>query len=62
VPRRRVTIVLVALAAFLLWRRASRSGDHLDVLYDDGSVLRLERGVEARDLLGDARDLLEILT
>jgi hypothetical protein len=59
---RRVAIVLAALAVLLLWRRADRPGDHLDVLYDDGSLLRLEHGVEAEDLLDDARELLEILT
>jgi hypothetical protein len=62
VSRRRVAIVLAALAALLLWRRAARSGDHLDVLYDDRSLLRLDRGVEADDLLDDARELLAILT
>ena len=60
--RRRVAVVLAALAAFLLWRRAARLGDHLDVLYDDRSLLRLDRGVEADDLLDDARELLAILT
>jgi hypothetical protein len=62
VPPRRVTIVLAALAALLLWRRAVRSGDHVDVLYEDRSLLRLDRGVEADDLLDDARKLLAILT
>lgn len=61
-PPRRVTIVLAALAALLLWRRVSRPGDHLDLLYDDRSLLRLDRGVEADDLLDDARQLLAILT
>jgi hypothetical protein len=62
VPPRRFAIVLAALAALLLWRRAARPGDHLDVLYDDGSLLRLDRGVEADDLLDDARELDAILT
>jgi hypothetical protein len=31
------------------------------VHYDDASVLRLERGVEADDLLNDARELLDLL-
>jgi len=30
------------------------------VLYDDGSLVRLESGVEAKDLLGDARDILAL--
>ena len=60
--RRRVAILLVVLAALLLWRRAARPGEQVDVLYDDRSLLRLDRGVEAEDLLDDARELLAILT
>jgi hypothetical protein len=59
---RRVTIVLAALAGILLWRRAARPQEYVNVLYDDGSMLRLERGVEADDLLDDARELLAILS
>ena len=58
---RRVTIPLAVIVGILLWRRARRPKEHVDVLYGDGSLLRLERGVEADDLLGDARELLEIL-
>jgi hypothetical protein len=58
---RRVTIPLALLVGVLLWRRAMRPREYVEVLYDDGSVLRLERGVEAEDLLDDARGLLEIL-
>ena len=59
-PRRRTVLLLAALAALLLWRRA-RPGERVEVVYDDGSVLHLERGVEADDLLDDARELLAIL-
>lgn len=38
-----------------------RPNEYVDVLYDDGSLLRLQRGVEADDLLDDARELLAIL-
>jgi hypothetical protein len=58
---RRVTIPLALILGILLWRRTRRPKEHVDVLYDDGSLLRLERGVEAEDLLRDARELLEIL-
>ncbi|HEY7706867.1 MAG TPA: hypothetical protein VH968_06855 [Gaiellaceae bacterium] len=58
---RRLTIPLAILAGILLWRRALRPTEYVDVLYDDGSMLRLERGVEAEDLLNDAGDLLELL-
>lgn len=60
-PPRRVILLLAALAAVLFWRRAARRAERVDVLYDDGSLLRLDRGVEAEDLLDDARELLAIL-
>jgi hypothetical protein len=58
---RKITILLAALAAILLWRRATGRDEYVEVLYDDGSLLRLERGVEADDLLDDARELLDVL-
>ena len=58
---RRVTIPLAILVGVLLWRRAMRPKEDVDVVYDDASLLRLERGVEADDLLDDARELLELL-
>jgi hypothetical protein len=38
-----------------------RPKEYVEVVYDDASLLRLERGVEADDLLDDARELLELL-
>jgi hypothetical protein len=58
---RRITIPLAILVGVLLWRRAMRPKEYVDVVYDDASLLRLERGVEADDLLDDARELLELL-
>ena len=58
---RRVTIPLAILVGILLWRRAMRPKEYVEVVYDDASLLRLERGVEADDLLDDARELLELL-
>jgi hypothetical protein len=58
---RRVTIPLAILVGLLLWRRAMRPKEYVDVVYGDASLLRLERGVEADDLLDDARELLELL-
>ena len=58
---RRVTIPLAILVGVLLWRRAMRPKEYVDVVYDDASLLRLEGGVEADDLLDDARELLELL-
>ena len=58
---RRITIPLAILVGLLLWRRAMRPKEYVEVIYDDASLLRLERGVEADDLLDDARELLELL-
>ena len=58
---RRITIPLAVVVGIFLWRRAMRPREYVDVLYDDASLIRLERGVEAEDLLNDARELLEIL-
>lgn len=58
---RRVTIPLAILLGIALWRRSARAKEHVDVIYDDGSLIRLERGVEAEDLLDDAHELLETL-
>ena len=56
--RRRSVLVVAALALFALWRR-KRGRDYAEIAYDDGSLLRLERGVEARDLVRDAREILD---
>ena len=58
---RRITIPLAILVGILLWRRAMRPKEYVDVVYEDASLLRLERGVEGDDLLDDARELLELL-
>jgi hypothetical protein len=60
-PRRRVLLVLAGLAALFLWRRAAARAERVEVVYVDGSLIRLDRGVEADDLLDDARELLAIL-
>jgi hypothetical protein len=60
--RRRSLVLLAVVLGVLLWRRRSASRAHVDVLYDDGSLLRLERGVEAEELLRDADELLAALT
>lgn len=58
---RRLVLVLGAIAALVLWRRRARPDSRVVVVYDDGSALTLERGVEADDLLDDARELLAAL-
>jgi hypothetical protein len=56
-----VLLVLAGLLAVLFWRRAARAGGRVQVTYEDGSLFRLDRGVEADELLDDARELLAIL-
>jgi hypothetical protein len=58
---RRVVLLLLAVAALIGLARRRRSEDFVEVDYDDGSSLRMGRGAEARDLLGDAEELVEIL-
>ena len=59
-PRGLVVALLGAGAAALLLRRRSVSrGEHVDVYYDDGSMVSLEAGSpRAEELLSVARDAL----
>jgi hypothetical protein len=57
---RRLVLLAGVVTAIVLWRRR-RVAEYVDVTYDDGSFVRLERGVEAVDLLDDARELLRTL-
>ena len=47
----------VAVAGVL---RRRRPVEFVDVNFEDGSSVRLARGTEARDLLDDAYEILEI--
>ena len=55
--RNTVLLLLGIAAAVVLLRR--REGEHVEVIFDDGSSFRFTRGHEARDLLDDARAILE---
>ncbi len=55
--RRRSVLALAAAALIARWWR-SRSGGRVELLYEDGSFVRLDRGVETDDLLRDAREIL----
>jgi hypothetical protein len=57
---RRLLLLAVALVGLVYWRRR-RASEYVDVTFDDGSSVRLERGLEANDLLDDARELLRAL-
>jgi hypothetical protein len=48
-----------AAAALLLRRRSVSRGEHVDLYYDDGSMVSLEAGSpRAEEMLGLARDAL----
>jgi hypothetical protein len=52
-----VVLLLALAAAVVLLRR--RESERVEVHFDDGSAFRFTRGHEARDLLDDARAILE---
>jgi hypothetical protein len=53
-----VLIAGVVLAAFVFRRRTADPRRRVDVFFDDGSMIRLQRGPEAADLLDDAAEIL----
>jgi hypothetical protein len=54
----RLVLLLLGIAAVLLLRRR-RAAEVVEVEFEDGAAIRLTSGVEARDLLDDARAILE---
>jgi hypothetical protein len=58
---RRLVLVLVAVAVVVGFLRRRAQAEYVEVDYDDGSSIRVGRGAEARDLLGDADELVEIV-
>ncbi|MGH3080883.1 MAG: hypothetical protein ACRDNH_07080 [Gaiellaceae bacterium] len=57
-PRSAVLLLLGAAAAISVLRRR-RPTEFVDVQFEDGSGVRLVRGVEAGDLLDDAAAILD---
>jgi hypothetical protein len=60
---RRRSLLLIGLgvlAVFGLLRRRAPS-QYVELQYDDGSTLRVNRGPEARDLLDDAERIVEVV-
>jgi hypothetical protein len=53
-----VIVVAAVVGAVVLVRR--RTGEYVEVEFDDGSSVRLESAAEARDLLEDAAAIVEI--
>ena len=55
---RKLVLLLLGIAAAVgLVRR--RSGEFVDVEFEDGAAIRLTGGAEARDLLDDAHAILD---
>ena len=56
---RRLALLVIAAAAAVVLIRHREPREFVDVEFEDGSGLRLDRGVEADDLLDDAYAILE---
>jgi hypothetical protein len=61
VRARRLLLLLLAAAAVIWVTRRREPAEFVEVDYDDGSSIRVGRGAEARDLLRDADELVEIV-
>jgi hypothetical protein len=57
---RRLVLLLVAVVVIVQLVRRREPAEYVEVDFDDGSSIRVGRGAEARDLLGDADELVEI--
>jgi hypothetical protein len=55
---RRLVLLLLAIAAAVSLLRRRRAAEFVEVEFEDGAAIRLTSGVEARDLLDDARAIL----
>ena len=56
---RRLVLLLLEIAAAVSLLRRRRVAASVEVEFEDGAAIRLTSGVEARDLLDDARAILE---
>jgi hypothetical protein len=56
---RSLVLVLLGAAAAISMLRRRRAAEFVDAHFEDGSSMRLARGVEARDLLDDVYAILE---
>jgi hypothetical protein len=56
---RRPALLLLAGAAAVLFLRHREPRQYVDVDFEDGSSIRLARGIETDDLLDDAYAILE---
>lgn len=56
---RRLVLLLLGIAAAVSLLRRRRAAEFVEVEFEDGAAIRLTSGFEARDLLDDARAILE---
>jgi hypothetical protein len=56
---RRLVLLLLGIAAVVSLLRRRRAAEFVEVEFEDGAAIRLTSGIEARDLLDDARAILE---
>jgi hypothetical protein len=61
VRARRLLLLLLGAAALVWLARKREPAEYVEVDYDDGSSIRFGRGAEAKDLLRDADELVEIV-
>jgi hypothetical protein len=55
---RRLVVLAAVAAPVLYWRRRAHSRERVEVHFDDGSAVTLDRGPEADALLAIARSAL----
>jgi hypothetical protein len=56
---RRLVLVVLGIAGLLGVLRRLRPAEFVAVQFEDGASIRLNRGIEARDLLDDAYTILD---
>jgi hypothetical protein len=56
---RRLALLLLGVAVAVVLLRRREPKEFVDVQFEDGSSVRLDRGIEARDLLDDVYAVLE---
>jgi hypothetical protein len=57
--RRSLVLVLVAVAAAIVFLRRRTPSEYVDVHFDDGSTIRLTTGPETAELLQDVQAMLD---
>jgi hypothetical protein len=57
--RRSLVLVLVAVAAAIVFLRRRTPSEYVDVHFDDGSTIRLTTGPETAELLQDVQAVLD---